>query len=173
MSQLVAEKTYDRFTETTEIKVGNYLLHLKFHSSPGSEYLCVTSGYTCLSQDIILIDNSFRYRINQSLSQEDLLRFCNAKTIEASTHYILPNQSDRQRERYIQSLVPAAKLMYNTLYSPHFFADEQIQREWKETGEKAVLVNNLKEASPIIVSIIVIMIPLIIVLIIIWVGTHY
>lgn len=137
MRQLKVEKTYDKFSETTKILIGNDNFHFYYYASPTSEELVFSTedkdrSHWGFSRIIVLIDDKYRYQEFSLLSKEDLLRFCNAKSVEVNLRY----GTDYERTLTAKSAVPAAKLMYNTLYSANFFNEDDIQREWLDTGWK-------------------------------------
>ena len=143
MRQLKVEKIYDKFKETTEILVGNQYFHFWYYADPNCEKLVFSNSsddffrrtlhhWGSYDSSIYLIDDYYRYQSLSPLSQEDLLRFCNAKSVEVNLRY----GTDYERTLTAKSAVPAAKLMYNTLYSANFFNEDDIQREWLDTGWK-------------------------------------
>ena len=163
MKKLVARKTYDKFTQETVVHIGCYPLCFEYYESPGYKRISVSAYNT----GIALIDDEFRYRVDmsgrigKSLTEEDLLHFCNAKTIDVSYSALSGTYSKRMRRFICQSLIPAAKLMYNTLYSPNYYNDDEIQQEWAETGGRYMRSERIKDIfSPafIGISVIVLMI---------------
>lgn len=144
MRELVAEKTYDKFSGKTEIVVGNCYMSFWYYATPSSEILYFSndvnkyryrsmSNHSGWSEDLILIDDQYRYATFSPLSEDDLLRFCNAKSIEVNER-LVPIILGNDKQLVARSAIPAAKLMYNTLFSANFFDDDEIQREWKDTG---------------------------------------
>lgn len=155
MRKLVVEKTYDKFTGKTDIFVGNCYMYFCYHSTPTDEILFFSndvgkyeyrssSSYYGWNEDLILIDDQYRYATFSPLSEDDLLRFCNAKSIEVNERKV-PIILGNDKQLVARSAIPAAKLMYNTLFSAHFFDDDEIQREWRDTG--CVVENTMRRRS--------------------------
>ena len=135
MRDLKVEKTYDKFSETTKILIGNDNFHFYYYASPTSEELVFSTedkdrSHWGFSRIIVLIDDKYRYQEFSLLSKEDLLRFCNAKSIEINKNRYYYHDSTL----LAKSAIPAAKLMYNTLYSPNYYDVDEIQREWRDTA---------------------------------------